>query len=124
MAVFQLIPEGDLELVNGDFVFVDGVEELRQAILSRFRFFLGEWFLDLREGVPYYRDVLVKNPDVNLVRSVFRQVLASTPGVLSILRFDLRFDAEARTLSFDFAVQGADGPIAVSPDNDDFIVRV
>lgn len=124
MAVVHLIPEGDLELVNGDFRMASGSEMVRQTILSRFRYFLGEWFLDLREGVPYYRDVLVKNPDIEVVRSVFRRVLVSTPGVLSVLRFDLSFDFEERTLTFDFEVASTYGPIAVSPDDDAFIVRL
>ena len=124
MAVIHLIPEGDLALEGGNFVMAIGAEMIRQAIRSRFRFFLGEWFLDLREGVPYYRDVLVKNPDVLIVRSVFRRVLETTPGVLSILRFDLLYEAEIRTLRFDFEVQSTDGPITVSPDDDSFVVRL
>jgi hypothetical protein len=123
MAVFQLIPAGDLALSGGDFVWQEGIEHTRQVIAARFRFFLGEWFLDLREGVPYYRDVLVKNPDREVVRSVFRNVLKTTPRVLEITRFDLRLDTTTRTLSFDFACQTEDGPIAVSPTDDAFIVR-
>lgn len=123
MAVVQLIPENDLELVGGDFVFIDGSRMVRQTIACRFRFFLGEWFLDTREGVPYYRDILVKNPDPSVVASVFRRVLVTTPGVLSVLRFELRADFPNRTLRFDFEVQSTDGPIVVTPDDEDFIVR-
>lgn len=124
MAVIQEIPEGDLALENGNFVFIDGSKLVRQTILARFRFFLGEWFLDVREGVPYYRDVLVKSPDRSIVRSIFEQVLAGTPGVLAVLSFDLVFDAEARTIRFAFEVQSTDGVITVDPNDDEFIVRL
>lgn len=124
MAVFLQIPEGDLDLVNGDFAFVEGADEIRQSILSRFRFFLGEWFLDRREGVPYYRDVFVKNPDRAVVRSVFAQVLVGTPGVLSVNRFEIQFDAKERTIRFDFEVYVDNGTIVVLPEDDTFIVRV
>lgn len=124
MAVFQVIPEGDLALENGNFVFIDGSKLVRQTILARFRFFLGEWFLDTREGVPYYRDILVKSPDRSVVRSVFQQVLAGTPGVLDVLRFELLFDEAARTIRFSFEVQSTDGVITVDPDDDAFIVRL
>lgn len=125
MAVIQVIPDGDLALDDGgNFAMVEGSQFVRQLIESRFKFFLGEWFLDEREGVPYYRDILIKNPDVDVVRSVFRRVLTTTPGVLSILRFDLRFEASTRTIYFDFEVQSTDGPIVVTPDDDAFIVRL
>ncbi len=124
MAVIQVIPEGDLALENGNFVLIDGSELVRQSILSRFRFFLGEWFLDVREGVPYFRDILVKSPDRDIVRSVFRQVLADTPGVLNILSFEILYDAQARTIRFSFEVQSTDDVIKVDPDDDAFVVRV
>ncbi len=125
MAVFQLIPEGDLELdAGGDFVFIDGSELVRQNIAARFRFFLGEWFLDTREGVPYYRDILVKSPDPAVVRSIFSQVLADTPGVLAILSFDLVFDARERTVRFSFEVQATDDVISVDPNDDEFVLRL
>lgn len=124
MAVFQEIPAGDLLIENGQFVFIEGSRLVRQTILARFRFFLGEWFLDTREGVPFDRDILVKNPDRDVVRSVFRQVLATTPGVTDILSFDLIFDQVARTIRFNFEVQATDDVIRVSPDDDAFVVRL
>lgn len=124
MAVTQVIPEGDLELENGDFVWIEGSELVRQTILARFRFFLGEWFLDTREGVPYFRDILVKSPDRDIIRSVFSQVLVDTPGVLSVLSFDLFYDEQERTIRFAFEVQSTDDTIVVSPDDDAFVVRV
>jgi hypothetical protein len=123
MAVFRTIPAGDLALVNGDFVWQSGIDQTRQTILNRFKFFLGEWFLDLREGVPYYRDILGKNTDPEVARSVFRNVLRTTPGVLEITRFELRLDARERVLHFDFACQTADGEVSVSPSDDAFVVR-
>lgn len=124
MAVIVVIPEGDLALVNGNFVQVDGSRMVRQTLIARFRMFLGEFFLDTREGVPYYRDILVKNPDREVVRSVFRQVLEGTPGVLEILSFEIIYDEQERTIRFSFEVQSTDGVIAVSPDDDAFVVRI
>ncbi|HVJ27424.1 MAG TPA: hypothetical protein VM493_07760 [Vicinamibacterales bacterium] len=124
MAVIQVIPEGDLALENGNFVWIEGSSLVRQNIASRFSFYAGEWFLDLREGVPYYRDILVKSPDRLVVRSIFEQVLRSTPGVTEILSFDLTLDAEERTIRFAFEVQSTDGIITVNPDDDAFVVRL
>lgn len=123
MAVTQVIPEGDLALENGDFVWIEGSRLVRQNILARLRFFLGEWFLDIREGVPYFRDILVKSPDRSVVRSIFMQVVAGTPGVISVDRFELVFDAQARTIRFAFTVTSTDGVVTVDPDDDEFVVR-
>lgn len=125
MAVIQVIPEGDIALGDdGDFAFVDGSRHVLQTILARFRFFLGEWFLDTREGVPYYRDILIKNPDRSVVRSVFMQVLETTPGVLSVLSFDIVYDERERTIRFSFEVQSTDGVVTVTPGDDAFVVRL
>jgi hypothetical protein len=79
-----------------------GVAAILQRIRVRFRFFLGEWFLDQSLGVPYYRDVLVKNPDQLVISTIFRRILLTTPGVKSVPRFVANLDRETRTLSVDF----------------------
>jgi hypothetical protein len=125
VAILQLVPAGDLRLENGDFVTISGGDLVRQKLATRFKFFLNEWFLDQREGVPYYRDVFVKNPDLDVIRSVFRQVIRSTPGVRAIRKFVLRFDQSARRLSFEFSVVAADGEvITVTPNDRLFIIQV
>lgn len=124
MAIIQIIPAGDLKLVEGDAVVATGIEYIRQKLSNRFRFFLGEWFLDRREGVPWFRDVFVKNPNLDVIRSVFRRVALSVPGVLALPRFEVQFDPAERRLSFDFVAVCSEGEIVVSPDDDAFVVDV
>lgn len=129
MAVLRIIPAGDLALSAGDLVVLGDtaatrVLYIRQKIRVRFKFFLGEWFLDLRQGIPYYRDVLVKNPSLPLIRSLFLRVLRRTPGVLEVLRFQLTMDAVTRTLRFDFEARVTDGVVIVRPEDEDFLVSV
>jgi hypothetical protein len=129
VAVFRTIPAGDLAIENGDLLVLGYTDEtrvryIRQKIASRFKFFLREWFLDQREGVPYYRDVFVKNPNLDLVRSLFRRVLLKTTGVKSVTRFVLNYDPAARTLSFAFSALVDGGEVAVRPEDADFIVSV
>lgn len=103
--LIRVIPAGDVALVGGSASKVDGDEYVRQKLSSRFKFFLGEWFLDRRLGIPYYQDVFVKNPDMLLVRSIFRQVVLGTPGIVSLPRFKALFDSATRKLSFDIGAQ-------------------
>src|SRR5688572_17356184 len=111
MAVFQIIPAGDLALVNGSYVVASGPEYIRQSIAARFKFFLGEWFRDQREGVPYYRDVFKKNPDLDVVRAIFRRILEETPGVIEVTRFDIVFNHAERSLAFNFEARVTDGVV-------------
>ena len=69
----------------------DEVQATLQRIRVGLQFFLGEWFVDLREGVPYYRDILIKNPSKLTVQAIIRNVIENTTGVQSLeaLRYDL-----------------------------------
>lgn len=124
MAIIRVIPIGDLALENGDVVIIDGRDQIRQAIFCNFRFFLAEWFLDLREGVPYFQEILVKSPNLETVSSAFREALRKTPGVTEINLFELELDTANRRLLFRFEVSTDDGLIRVTPADSAFIVNL
>lgn len=124
MAIIRVIPIGDLALENGDVVILDGRDQIRQAIFCNFRFFLAEWFLDLREGVPYFQEILVKSPNLETVSSAFREALRKTPGVTEINLFELELDTANRRLLFRFEVSTDDGLIRVTPTDSAFIVNL
>ena len=88
----------DLDLSTG-LRFVDGDDAIGQHLKIRLRFFLAEWFLDLRLGVPYYRDVLIKNPNLVAVRGIFREVVLETPGIADVESLSTSFDPATRRLS-------------------------
>ena len=113
----------DLRLTNGQITFVTGDEQILQHMKTRLQFFLGEWFLDRREGVPYYRDILIKNPSREVLASIFRQVILDTPGTELIRTFDLSIDASQRRMSLAFEVVLITGTV-VQADFGDFIVEV
>jgi len=122
MALLRRIPPGDLDLVNGDVAWISGIRMRRQQVAARFQFFLGEWFLDTRKGVPYFRDVFVKNPNVDVIRSVFRKVLELSPGVLATPRFDVQLDDVARQCSFDFLAITDAGDLVIAQADTDFLI--
>ncbi len=122
--LYRIIPAGDLDIANGDFVVLTGIAYARQQMAARFKFFLGEWFLNKREGVPYFQYVFVKNPKINVIRSIFRQVALSTPGIIALPRFTLTYNSKARTLAFDFEATFAEGSVIVQATDPDFIINV
>jgi len=116
-----LTTAGDLDLAENDLALVDGLEAIRQELQIRYRFFLGEWFLDRGEGVPYIRDVLKKNPNEGQVRALLAEVARTTPGVTEVQRIELDLDAAQRLLTVTLDLQASvDGELAYLP----FVVEV
>lgn len=101
----------DIDLSTNQLVLIDGIGYVRQKILIRLRFFLGEWFLDERLGVPYGR--VLGSKDVTAVTSMMRQVVQSTPGVIELTSFAANLDTVTRTYSISFKARSADGVIVV-----------
>lgn len=92
----------EMVLAQGDLVIVSGVDSIKQDLLMRLRFFLGEWFLDTDIGVPYLEQVLIKSPNADVTRGVFREAILATPGVKSLNSLVLAFNTGARTLTVTF----------------------
>jgi hypothetical protein len=105
---------GDLVFENGDIALVSGADAVKQAIRQELRFFAGEWFLDLDYGVPYYKDVFIKNPNPQILEGVFTDKILNTPGVLELMEFNLDYDPASRRLSCSFLARGFDGMIDFS----------
>lgn len=129
--IVRKIPAGDLALDDtGNFVFLQpGTRYTRQKLASRLKFFLGEWFLDRRKGVPYFRHVLVRNPDLNTVRHVLRRVILGTPGVLALdsnagTDIDIDYDPSKRRCAVAFTARCETGAIVVSTNDPDFIIEL
>ncbi len=79
-------------------------EEATQRLRMRLRRFLGEWILDARLGVPYRRDVFVKNPDMQVIKSVFIAELVKDFAVDTVVEMNLAFDSATRNVSGTFTV--------------------
>ena len=103
--------DDDLLIENDNLSIIDGTAGYEQNLVIRLRFFKGDWFLDQRLGVPYYDDIFLKNPDLILVRTIFREVILETAGTDSIERFDLSVDSATRIMSLSFTVKLITGEI-------------
>lgn len=58
----KLTNSGDLEISeDGD---VSLTQSVRQAVLIRLRWLFGEWRFAPENGVPYFQQIMVKNPDI------------------------------------------------------------
>ncbi|MCG8433499.1 MAG: hypothetical protein MJA83_05665 [Gammaproteobacteria bacterium] len=113
MADFKLDASGDLDLSTGDIQIITGNAAIAQELTIRLRFFLGEWFLDVREGIPYIQQFFRKNPNPNIIRDVIARVVRGTPGVIDLLSLSFDLDTVARRLSVSLSAQTTsdEGPL-------------
>lgn len=105
----------DLDLTNTlhNLTLVEGEEAIQQQLRIRMQFFLAEWFLDTREGIPYYRDILIKNPNLAVVRDVFRKAIITTPGIVEVEDLTVTLDTKTRTATVSFRATMDTGEILV-----------
>jgi hypothetical protein len=97
----------DIEFVNGELSLVSGVEEYSQNLGIRMRFFKGEWFLDQREGVPYFEEILGQKPRLNIVSSIYRDIIENTEGFISLEEFNTDYDTATRVLSLSAKIKAS-----------------
>jgi hypothetical protein len=103
--------EHDLRLTNGHLTFLEGHEAIAQKVKIRLWFVRGEWYLDQREGIPYWTRVLVKNPDIPALEAMFRRVIQGTPGIAVVERLSLTLDRATRAATLDFAARTDEGAV-------------
>lgn len=93
---------GDLVLRDGDVLLIDNAERVAQQILITLRFWLGEWFLDTKDGIPYLEYVLVKSPNLLHIRQIFTEAMEKVDGVKRVEEMNLAFDVKNRSLRVDY----------------------
>ncbi len=93
---------GDLVVKDGDLMIVDNAERVAQQILITLRFWLGEWFLNTTDGVPYFEYILVKNPNEAHIKQIFREKIMNVKGVSKVNSIDLNLDRINRRLSVEY----------------------
>ena len=120
----KLNADGDLDLSTGDLQLVSGVDETVQRLKIKLQFFLGEWFLDKRIGIPYLDrgDDSVPNPILGnkqiseaAIRSIYAQVISSDEGVRSLESLTTSLGGDrALSVTFSALVFGDDVPITIT----------
>lgn len=72
----------DLDLTNGKLTIIsDAAEALAQKLSIGLSVFVGEWFLNLRSGVPYHGRILVSGVNEADIYAIFRSFILNTKGV-------------------------------------------
>jgi|WetSurMetagenome_2_1015567.scaffolds.fasta_scaffold200359_1 hypothetical protein len=101
------IQYNDLLIVNGDLTLTldsnpNGTNPVLQNILQILRFYYGEWFLDNTKGIPWFQQILVKNPSLAKIESILINGILGVPGVTQLTEFTLTPNFAQRTLKISF----------------------
>jgi hypothetical protein len=98
---------------SGDFTIgqrwlVNSPQCVEQAISTRMKLWLGEWFLDVTDGTPYLTQVLGERYNKSPDAAIKRRILG-TPGVSQLIAYSSSFnaptDSQPRTLTVNARVQ-------------------
>ena len=96
------INTSDIVLQNGDILMIDNAERVAQQIQITLRFWLGEWFLNTTDGVPYLEYILVKQPNMAHIRQILTEQIQSVEGVKAVTNMELTFDQRERHLLVEY----------------------
>ncbi|MNZ09359.1 hypothetical protein D3C78_261790 [compost metagenome] len=94
---------------------VDSPEVVAQAIMTRLRLWMGEWFADTSDGTGWNQSILGKQSS-NLYELTLRQRVLQTTGVQSIEGFQSSLDSTSRKLTVSMTVNTIYGSIDLNED--------
>lgn len=108
---------------DGDYVFgsgkndflVNSPEAVAQAILTRLKQWLGEWFADTSDGTGWNQSIVGKQSK-NLYELTLHQRVLETPGVKSIVDFQSALDPDTRRLTVSMTVNTIFGEASLNGD--------
>lgn len=89
------IENGDIVIKNGEWVFVDGDEELAQSVESVLQTRRGEFFLD-KEGGLRHENLFGKHTDENALRDDIIEAVSQDDRVNAITDIHIVDDKKAR----------------------------
>lgn len=88
---------GDLRIRGARLAKLASVgDAVRQAVQVELRWWLSEWFLDARRGMPYLEQIFRRGVSEATVRAIIRRRLLRIDGVASVPRLVVTIDRSTR----------------------------
>ena len=110
----KLDANGDYTMGDRKAFLVNSPEAVAQAIMTRLKLLLGEWFVDTSDGTPWATEVLTKRSVGRSPDAVIKQRILDTQGVTEIVEFTSNFDGNSRRLSINATVNTIYGQATIS----------
>lgn len=108
----------DLVISNGDLVLTSdasssalATDPVGQNIIQRLLQFVGEYFLNTQEGVPYHQSIFVKGAKQSDVDAILQERILGTPGVSVLTAFESQNLSAQRIYRVSFSVTTTSGAL-------------
>lgn len=113
MVYRRLSSLGDYTFGQGKGNYLSGVDATAQAILTRLRLYLGEWWEDQEDGLPMWQSILgARTGSTKAIDRLIQQRILGTPNVTEII--NLSSSLEARQYVFTCTVNTAFGQVTIT----------
>lgn len=76
---------------GGSWQTVKDSAEVVQHLRTRLQFLVGEWFLDISAGLPYFQSIMIKPADLGNIESIIKTEVLSTDGISKLNEFRLDY---------------------------------
>lgn len=102
--------DGSGDLVTRGILWASDKDAVAQNVATRLKLYLGEYFRDITDGVPWFEKdngtdgILGKGYSLVQVESILRNRIARTKGVLKLLSFSIDFDETTRKMTVSCSV--------------------
>ena len=114
---FSAFPGDDTQDMHldgrGNLALVRDLEDIRQRVAERLRFWLGEWYLESESGVPYRSAVFTRPVTAGLAASAVTEKIRSVEGVLRVSNVEAVIDPVTRRFRYSAVVHSEYGSMTV-----------
>lgn len=94
---------------NSPTVTADPLLDVAQRLKIRLQTYVGEWFLNIETGIPYYQRVFRKGVKKSDIDTIFRAAILEEPDVISISEFTSTLDVQTREYVLSFTALTVNG---------------
>jgi hypothetical protein len=91
-----------LDAATGYVARVYNSDAVLQTVKTRLLLVSQEWFLNLNSGLPWFTEMVGKNPNLFKIRSYIARQILGTDGVIKLKKLTLDFDKPNRKLVINF----------------------
>ena len=106
--------------IDGDDISTSGTqflterEEVAQTISTRLNLFLGEYFRDINEGMPWFQSIIPKNTSLDTKEAIIKRHVLQTPDVVRWLEFQTDYSVDLRKYTVTGSVLTTFGQVLIN----------
>ena len=109
--MIDILSDGkNFTMQDGDFAVVEGVEKVKQHIITALNTFYSDWIIDKEKGIDFVNGL--RNTDL-LDADIHKQIL-EIKDVLGISYFRLSYDTSTHTVEISANIQTEYGDISIN----------